>query len=1605
MKAAAARQKDQAIEGVLGLVHQRLPRHLADTVGRFARLYYAGVPPEDLQTKPEEDLYGAMLAHWRLARRRTPGQALVQVYNPAYEEHGWRSPHTVVEIVTDDMPFLVDSVRMALNRHGLTVHLIIHPVIPVRRDRAHRLMDVVAPDVAGADVVAEALLHLEVDQEGDATVLQTLRMDLHAVLDDVRAAVADWPRMRERLNEAISATEAQTATLPVPAEELAENLAFLRWLDDHHFTFIGYRSFELVHKQGAESLRLVPGSGLGIFRHAESRAPRPLAPHVLELARAPRLLILTKSTLRSTVHRPTHLDYLGIKRYDPQGRLVGEWRFHGLYSSLAYDTRPAEIPLLRRKLAGIMRRSGFPPNSHAGKALQHILDTLPRDEMFQASEEELYGLAMGILDIQERQRLRVFVRRDPYRRFVSALVFVPRERYTTRLRRRFQEILMETFDGRSSEFSVQFTESVLARVHFIIRTHPGAAPEYHSREIEAQLSEAMLSWQDRLRNELREQFGEARGLRLYRRYGEGFPAAYREDYTPRTAILDIQRLETVHDNKALAMRLYRPPEGDGELLRFKVFGRRRALALSDVLPILERMGLRVLGAHPYVIDQPEGAAYWILNFDMTPARDVGVEVLRIKDIFQEAFAKVYRGEMENDGFNALVPMAGLHWREVVLVRALCKYLLQIKVPFSQSYMEQTLGHHAEITRLLVNLFHARLDPRQKQRARRARRIVVQIEQAIDGIASLDEDRIMRHYLAVILAMVRCNHFQTDAGGRHRPYLAFKLDCARVPDLPEPRPLFEIFVYAVHVEGIHLRGGRVARGGLRWSDRREDFRTEVLGLMKAQMVKNALIVPVGAKGGFVPKRLPAGPREAIQEAVQEAYASFIRGLLDLTDNRVHGTIVAPSAVVRHDADDPYLVVAADKGTARFSDLANAIAAEYGFWLGDAFASGGTHGYDHKQMGITARGAWESVKRHFRELGIDIQATPFTAVGIGDMSGDVFGNALLLSRQIRLIAAFNHQHIFIDPDPDPERSYQERARLFALPRSSWADYDPGRLSAGGGVYPRGLKSISLSRQACEALGLRVQTLTPNALIQAILRAPVDLLWNGGIGTYVKASHETPMQVGDRANDGLRIDARELRCRVVGEGGNLGLTQRARIEYALGGGMINTDAIDNSAGVDCSDHEVNIKILLDQIVANGDMTVKQRNGLLQEMTDDVARLVVRDNYLQTQAISVEAHQAHYFLSDHMRLMATLEREGRLKRDLEALPGDETLAERESAHGGLTRPEIAVLLAYSKIRLNEQLLASDVASDPYLCRELAAYFPGRARERARDELNRHTLRREITATHITNDITDHMGSTFCVYLQEELGMGSADIVRAYTASREIFEAATLWQEIEALDNRMAVPIQIEMIGETRRALERATRWLLGNRPVPLDIGATIERYRGAVTTLDSRLPELLTGVAHERLQGRIRNLVRMAAPERLATRIAALEPLFGALDIAEAAEATGAGITPVTQTCFALAEALDLDWLGDQIRLLPRHERWDRAARALLHDELAAERRRLTIQCLRLTPQNEDVETRIGLWMNHAADAIARYRSLLSELKAGTGVDMAMLSVALRRLRAIAA
>ncbi|HJW10659.1 MAG TPA: NAD-glutamate dehydrogenase, partial [Albitalea sp.] len=1229
----------------------KLPPEQAAEAAEFTRQYYAEVAPEDLAERTPADLYGAALSHWNFVRSFAGGAPKLRVYNPRLEEHGWQSTHTVIEIVNDDMPFLVDSITMEVNRQGLTLHLIVHPVMKMRRDAEHRLV-ALASRRDEAEGRFESLIHVEVDRRTDAARLAELHDGLLRILGDVRAAVADWKPMRQAVLDTVD--QLTKSAPPVPEADLAEDLAFLRWLADDNFTLLGQRDYDLVD----DALHVVPGSGLGILRagaeSASASASFAALPAELRArAREPRVLLLTKSNTRSTVHRPGYLDYAGIKRFDAQGRVVGERRFVGLFTSIAYHASPSEIPLLRRKVAAVIERAGFLPKSHAAKALITILEQYPRDELFQIETDELYATALGILRLGERQRTRLFLRRDAFGRFYACLVYVARENYNTDLRARMQALLTEALNGTSSEFSVQFSDSPLARVLIIVRAPSGVAPQVDVRELEQRLVRIARRWQDELREALLEACGEERGNALYERYAGGFAAGYRDEHAPRVAVRDIELMESLAGPDALAMSLYVPIEAPPGRLRFKMIRAGELAPLSQSLPMLEHMGVQVLEERPFEIKRADGTELWLDDFGMSvPGTDeIDVEGLRTR--FQEAVLRTWQGDNENDNFNRLVLLAGLDWRGVSVLRAYARYMKQAAVTFSQAYIEQALTAHANIAADLVALFCARFDPAlADDRDTAQERIAARIATALDEVSNLDEDRILRQYLALIEATLRTNFFQRSPDGKHKPVLSFKFDPAKVPGLPEPRPMFEIYVTSPRVEGVHLRFGKVARGGLRWSDRMEDYRTEVLGLVKAQQVKNAVIVPVGSKGGFVLKRMPAaGDRDALMKEGIACYQAYLRGLLDLTDNLVGGRAVPPPDVVRHDADDPYLVVAADKGTATFSDIANGISTEYGFWLGDAFASGGSAGYDHKKMAITARGAWESVKRHFRSLGHDTQTQDFTVVGVGDMSGDVFGNGMLLSRHIRLIAAFDHRHIFIDPSPDAATSFAERERLFALPRSSWADYDATKISAGGGVWPRSAKSIPVSAEARAALGISTGTehLTPAELMRAILLAPAALFYNGGIGTYVKAASESHAECGDRANDTIRVNGAELRCKVVAEGGNLGCTQRGRIEYALRGGLINTDAIDNSAGVDCSDHEVNIKILLNAVVGEGELTPKQRDKLLAEMTDDVAALVLRDNTFQNQVLAVTRARGIELLDEQGRYMRHLAGAGRLNREIE--------------------------------------------------------------------------------------------------------------------------------------------------------------------------------------------------------------------------------------------------------------------------------------------------------------------------------------------------------------------
>jgi glutamate dehydrogenase len=1599
--------KAEILQQIVATIHEKVPEDRRDQVEEFARQYYQRLAPEDLLELEPEDLYGAVLAHWRLAHRRQPGEAKVRVYSPRFEEHGWRSKHSIVEIVTDDMPFLVDSVAMELNRNSLVIHLPIHPVIAVRRDEAGGLVEVLPPDAG--DGVRESYLHFEVDRQSEPEVLDRLRAEIERVLADVKASVEDWSAMREQVRSILA--ELDERPPPIDDDELAEARALLQWIEDHHFTFLGYRSYDLVQEDGQDMLRPVPGTGLGILRQGQTKPASgsfaKLPPEARRLAREPHILVLTKANSHSTVHRPSYLDYIGVKRFDEQGQVVGERRFLGLYTSAAYNRNPRDIPVLRRKVAKVLERAGTPRYSHDWKSLLNILETFPRDELFQISDDQLFETAMGILRLEERRRVRLFMWHDNYGRFVSALVYVPRDRYTTTVRRRIEAVLHEAFPGASFDFQVWLSESVLARLHFIIRLRPGEMPSYDAKELEAKLATVTRSWNDDLHALLLELHGEEEGNALFSAYGEAFPAAYVDDFPPRNAVYDIQRMEDLAERGGLNMNLYRPLEAPPGTLRFKLFWADRPLPLSDAVPMLEDMGVEVVEERPYELHPPGQGPVWIHDFGVTYTGDGEVDLSRVRDVFQDAFAAILRGGADSDGFNRLVLRARLTWRQIVVLRAYCKYLRQTRLAFSQEYMEQALAGNPQIARWLVELFESRFDPTQPEGAEaRAEQLRERLAESIDQVANLDEDRILRSFLGMVEATLRTNCFQKGLDGQPKPYLSFKLNPAQVPTLPKPRPMFEVFVYSPRTEAVHLRGGKVARGGIRWSDRREDFRTEILGLMKAQMVKNAVIVPVGAKGGFVVKQPPAeGGREALMDEVVACYSTMMRGLLDITDNRADGKVVPPADVVRYDDDDPYLVVAADKGTASFSDLANSIAQEYGFWLDDAFASGGSAGYDHKKMGITARGAWESVKQLFRERGVDTQSTDFTVVGIGDMSGDVFGNGMLLSRHIKLIGAFNHLHVFLDPDPDPEASFTERERLFALPRSSWSDYDPAKISEGGGVWPRSAKSIPLSEQVRRALDVQAEALTPNELINAMLKAPVDLLWNGGIGTYVKAAREIHADVGDRANDAVRVNGGELQAKVVGEGGNLGFTQLGRVEYALHGGRINTDFIDNSGGVDCSDHEVNIKILLNQVVNDGDMTRKQRDKLLADMTDDVAQAVLQDNYRQVQAISVTEAQAPQLLDEHDRLMRSLERARRLDRRLEFLPDDEELAERRAAGRGLTRPELAVLLAYAKIALQDELAASDVPDDEYLADDLERYMPPKLRERFRRQLRRHPLRRDIIATYVTNSMVNRAGSTFANRLRDETGARPPDVARAYTVAREVFDIRRLWKDLAALDNVVPADVQLELQAEGRKMIERSALWFLRNRRQPLSIAATVSHFAPGIASLAQELPKLLAPDDSEALDRLAERFALAGVPPELATRVASLDALFSGLNVIEVATSCGETVETVAAVYFALGYKLDLHWLRDQIARLPAETHWQTLAQGALRDDLYSEQRELTIEVLKRGTkdgtEDKDAEALIEAWLEENRSAVERANTILSDLREAETLDIAMLSVALREIR----
>ncbi|UQA95133.1 NAD-glutamate dehydrogenase [Streptomyces halobius] len=1611
-----------------------LPGLDSETLTGYLQRYYLHTAPEDLTDRDPVDIFGAALSHYRLAETRPQGTANVRVHTPTVEENGWTCSHSVVEVVTDDMPFLVDSVTNELSRQGRGIHLVIHPQVVVRRDVTGKLIEIFdAGDAHGTaaerphDAVTESWIHVEMDRETDREDLKQITADLLRVLSDVREAVEDWEKMRGAALHIADDLPTEPTADDLRDQEIEEARELLRWLADDHFTFLGYREYQLVSapaEDGSEEdvLAAVPGTGLGILRadpshHAEDGHPvspsfNRLPKDARKKAREHRLLILTKANSRATVHRPSYLDYVGVKKFDAQGNVIGERRFLGLFSSAAYTESVRRVPVIRRKVAEVLDAAGFSPNSHDGRDLLQILETYPRDELFQTPVDQLRAIATSVLYLQERRRLRLYLRQDEYGRYYSALVYLPRDRYTTGVRLRLIDILKEELNGTSVDFTAWNTESVLSRLHFVVRVAPGTSlPDLTDRDvdrIEGRLVEAARSWADGFAEALTAEVGEERAAELLRRYHRAFPEGYKADNNPRSAVADVQHLEqlTPEPGRDFSVSLYEPVgAGPGER-RFKIYRTGEPVSLSKVLPGLNRLGVEVVDERPHELRRADATVAWVYDFGLRVPEHVKGDDARER--FQEAFAAVWTGAAESDDFNTLVLQAGLNWRQVMVLRAYAKYLRQAGSTFSQTYMEDTLANNVHTTRLLVSLFEARMSPeRQRAGTELTDGLLEELDGALDQVASLDEDRILRSFLTVIKATLRTNHYQRDSQGRPHAYLSMKLDPQAIPDLPAPRPAYEIWVYSPRVEGVHLRFGKVARGGLRWSDRREDFRTEILGLVKAQMVKNTVIVPVGAKGGFVGKQLPdpSQDRDAWLAEGIACYKTFISGLLDITDNLVGGEAVPPKDVVRHDEDDTYLVVAADKGTATFSDIANEVAESYGFWLGDAFASGGSAGYDHKGMGITARGAWESVKRHFRELGHDTQTQDFTAVGVGDMSGDVFGNGMLLSEHIRLVAAFDHRHIFLDPNPDAATSYAERRRLFELPRSSWADYNTELLSPGGGIHPRSAKSIPINAQVRAALGIEpgVKKMTPADLMRAILKAPVDLLWNGGIGTYVKSAAESNADVGDKANDPIRVNGEHLRVKVVGEGGNLGLTQLGRIEFAMAGGKINTDAIDNSAGVDTSDHEVNIKILLNAVVAEGDMTTKQRNQLLAEMTDEVGALVLRNNYAQNTALALALAQSSSMLHAQQRFMRRLVRDGDLDRALEFLPTDRQIRERLNTGGGLTQPETAVLLAYTKITVSEALIRTGLPDDPYLQRLLHAYFPSALYDRFPGQVDGHALRREIITTVMVNDTVNTGGTSFLHRMREETGASLEEVVRAHTAARAIFKLNQVWDDVEALDNVVAADVQTRIRLHSRRLVERGTRWLLNNRPQPLDLSPTIDFFSERVATVWGRLPNLLQGGDLEWYQAILQELTGAGVPEPLAVQVSGFSSIFPALDIVAVSDRTGKEPLEVAEVYYDLADRLRINQLLDRILELPRADRWQSMARASIREDLFAAHAALTADVLAAGNGSATPEQRFKAWEAANAAILNRARATLEEIQGSESFDLANLSVAMRTMRTL--
>lgn len=1599
MTSKAEAHKVRLIDDVLSYIDQDEANQ--EPLAVFISRYLGTLSLEDLSLFLPEDLFELALSEWKFIYTRKPNEIKVRAVNPRRKHF----THTAIEVSCADMPFLVDSIRMELNKRGYLVHYVVHMGgVGIVRNKKNQIESITKNGSFDDTAKEEAVVHIQIDRQSSKKTLESIVSSLQAILRDVRAAVDDWSAMREKLHQALLDLEHSPA--PHEIAELAESKDFLRWIDSDHFTFLGFNEYQYIRHGDDINMKLIPHSGLGVLRSTDEEKPATLKINELpKLAReqmlSPSILLIAKTDTQSTVHRPVYKDYIGVKIFNKEGQVIGERRFVGLYTSVAYNGNPKHIPFLRHKVAKLMKMSELPPNGHASKTLANILDTLPRDDLFQAPLDELLKIAMGILHLQERQHVSLFLRRDLYGRYYSCLVYVPRDIFNTNLRQQFQHTLEKELRSTRSMFTTLFSDSVLARIHFILRVQEEEDDrKVNVKAIENRLIQEARTWSDNLHDKLIDIYGEALGVTYYNKYKAAFPEGYKENYNAHTAARDIYHMESITDESPLEMSFYRSMYKGRHVLRFKLFNHSQSMPLSDVLPLLENMGLRVLGERPNEIVLNKDQCIWVNDFDLLLKNDEDLDIEEVKAIFQEAFKMIWNGRCENDGFNRLVLKAGLTWRETAILRGYAHYLYQIGFTYSQNYIEETFFEHHVLAKKIIQLFRLKFHPKAKHR--QLEKFTQKIEKLCDHVASLDQDRILRRYLDLINATLRTNFFQVNQDGKHKPYYAYKFAPELIPDMPSPAPAYETFVYSARVVGVHLRAAKVARGGLRWSDRREDYRTEVLGLMKAQQVKNSVIVPMGAKGGFYPKKmLPSFSREEFLNEGVACYKLFISALLDLSDNLVDGQTVHPEKTVCYDGDDAYLVVAADKGTASFSDIANEISVSRHFWLGDAFASGGSKGYDHKKMGITARGAWESVKRNFRELSnLNIQKEPFTVVGIGDMAGDVFGNGMLQSKHTKLIAAFNHQHIFVDPNPDPELSYKERQRLFKLPRSSWADYNPERISKGGAVFSRSDKSLTLSPELKRVIRTEKQTMNPEELIKALLCAPVDLLWNGGIGTFVKAVNELHSDVGDKTNDNIRVNATDLKCKVIAEGGNLGVTQLARIEYAKQRGLIYTDFIDNAAGVDCSDHEVNIKILLHNVMMNHNLKETERNALLAKMTNEVSKMVLKHNYLQTQSISFSAKRSNTVIEAYRRFINEWDKKNKINRALLFLPNNKAMQERKAQGKGMTKPEIAVLLSYTKILLKQEILNSDIPEDSDFNDFLLAAFPKVLHERYEEEMHSHSLRREIIATQLSNYISNYMGVFFVHRMRKETGCTPAEVIRAYVCSVKVYNIDALWGLLETLDYKVSADLQSKMLEMVYFLVRRSTRWFLKNHRKGISIKIISKHFQKPIEDLKENLLDYLHDHDLENYKAVYKSLVAKKVKKDIAKQVALCGVLFPVLDIVEAAKIKQFSHNTLGKVYYEVGPRLSLDWLRNQIKTQKVESQWEEQMRHTLLDDIDWQQRKLSVNLLSLQPKRDTIEQQIDAWFTLHEDLIKRWIALVSELKASRVLGFTMFSVAIRSL-----